>query len=296
MPLLSKVRSRLPEQMGIRTQLRWSMKWLREAMARFLRSMQRLFRTDIKSRIPIDEDQFVGPDNFGPVGEMFFKIFREQCALMPEDVVLDVGSGQGRMARPLANFLSPNQGEYHGLEIVKEGVEFCEKAYAKEHNFSIYHIPVYNSRYNPTGTLKASDYVFPFPDGRFSFVFLTSVFTHMLEPDVEQYCREIYRVLKPGGRALVTFYLLEPESLTAVRKGNAEPLLKHEYSEVCRIGSLSVPEAAIGCDHDFVVNLVESLDFAEPTIHLGSWARKGERLTWQDVVILRRECDGPSES
>jgi len=256
--------------------------------------MQRLLRTDIRSRIPIEEDQFVGPDNFGPVGETFFKIFREQCGLVPEDVILDVGSGQGRMARPLANFLSPAQGEYHGLEIVKEGVEFCEKAYAQENNFSFYHVPVFNSRYNPTGTVKASDYVFPFPDGRFSFVFLTSVFTHMLEPDVEHYCAEIYRVLKPGGRALVTFYLLEPESLEAVRNGNAEPLLKHEFSEICRTGSLEVPEAAIGYNDDFVVTLLTKLGFAEPTIHLGSWARKGERLTWQDVLILHRACDEAS--
>lgn len=37
----------------------------------------------------------------------------------------------------------------------------------------------------------------PFPDDTFDFVFSTSVFEHVLDPDIA--FREIYRVLKPGG-------------------------------------------------------------------------------------------------
>ena len=48
---------------------------------------------------------------------------------------------------------------------------------------------------------KASEYTFPYEDGEFDVVVLTSVFTHMLPDDVAHYLDEIARVLKPGGRA-----------------------------------------------------------------------------------------------
>ena len=45
------------------------------------------------------------------------------------------------------------------------------------------------------------------PGGR-DVAFLTSVFTHMLPEDVEHYLDELARVLKPGGRTLITWFLL----------------------------------------------------------------------------------------
>lgn len=160
-------------------------------------------------------------------------------------MILDVGSGQGRIARPLVDFLCPDEGEYHGIEIIEEGVEFCRRAYSDYENFLFHHIPVYNQFYNPSGTVEASKYGFPFPDSHFTFVFLTSVFTHMLEEDIRQYVSEIQRVLKPGGRALMTFFLLEPESLDATHRGTANPHFKHESSEVCRVAYASDPEKAV---------------------------------------------------
>ena len=46
----------------------------------------------------------------------------------------------------------------------------------------------------------------PLADRAFDVIFLYSVFTHMLSPDVERYLSEIARLLAPGGKALFTVY------------------------------------------------------------------------------------------
>jgi len=61
-------------------------------------------------------------------------------------------------------------------------------------------------------------------DDSVDFVFSTSLFTHLLENDLINYCREGYRVLKQGGSmAMYCFcinYLLQPmaaDTLSATR-------------------------------------------------------------------------------
>ena len=51
----------------------------------------------------------------------------------------------------------------------------------------------------------------PFADDSFDFVFLTSVFTHMMPHESAHYLREIGRVLAPGGRCVSTWFLLTDE-------------------------------------------------------------------------------------
>lgn len=47
----------------------------------------------------------------------------------------------------------------------------------------------------------------------FDFVFLTSVFTHLLPEDMNNYFSEVVRVLTHARRCLITYFLLTFESL-----------------------------------------------------------------------------------
>ena len=120
--------------------------------------------------------------------------------------MLDIGCGIGRMAVPLTRYLN-EQGSYEGFDIVAEGIDWCTKKITPKYpRFSFHLADVYSQKYNPEGTFSASEYPFPFKDESFDLVFLTSVFTHMLPPDVENYMKEISRVLKRNGSCLITFF------------------------------------------------------------------------------------------
>src|SRR5262249_6440676 len=60
------------------------------------------------------------------------------------------------------------------------------------------------------------EFVFPYADASFDFVFLTSVFTHMLPAEVAQYLREVRRVLRPAGRCPAAFFFLHAGGLRPV--------------------------------------------------------------------------------
>src|SRR6266404_5405702 len=111
----------------------------------------------------------------------------------------------------------------------------------------------------------------PFPDGRYDFVFLTSVFTHMLEEDAERYITEISRVMKPGGKGLFTFFLINDESSSLIARGRGDRKLV-KYQQHMYIENPQVPEAAVGYEDEWVgARLSASGMSISGQIHYGSW-------------------------
>ena len=99
-----------------------------------------------------------------------------------------MGCGIGRIAIPLTQYLKT--GTYDGFDIVRHGVEWCQQKVTPHYpNFNFFVADVYNKLYFPQGRYAATEYTFPFADDTFDFVFLTSVFTHMMPKDLEHYQR-----------------------------------------------------------------------------------------------------------
>ncbi len=96
---------------------------------------------------------FIGAGDFEQIGKDFRKHFIELGDLQPDDRVLDVGCGIGRMAIPLTSYLS-KEGEYWGFDIVKKGIEWCQKRISPKYaNFHFLHSDIYNKEYNPKGKI-----------------------------------------------------------------------------------------------------------------------------------------------
>jgi SAM-dependent methyltransferase len=240
-----------------------------------------------REMVPPRTMYFVGDGDYKTVGLEFRKLFTEYGGLKPEHRVLDVGCGIGRMAVPLTDFLT--SGDYHGFDIVRKGVEWCRSNITPRYpNFHFYHSNVGNKFYNPEGAYEASSYRFPHEDGSFDFVFLTSVFTHMYPADLENYLKEISRVLKKGAKCFITMFLLNEESQNLIHQGLSSQNFVYKL-EGCVTADLESPEASIAFEETYMRRLFANLDLSlEQPIHYGRWCGRKEFLSYQDVVIMTK--------
>jgi ubiquinone/menaquinone biosynthesis C-methylase UbiE len=133
--------------------------------------------------------------------------------------------------------------------------------------------------------VKASEYRFPFEPSAFDYVFLTSVFTHMLPADVEHYLREIARVLKPGGHALITYFLLNDESRRLQEAGKSQKRFA-PYLRECQTEDPDQPTAAVAYDEAYIKqsHTAVGLRISEP-IYYGSWSGRDACTSYQDLTL-----------
>lgn len=232
---------------------------------------------------------FIGSGDFKQIGNEFRDYFINLGGLKPEYRVLDVGCGIGRMAIPLTDYLT-SEGGYWGFDIVKKGIKWCQKNITKRFNhFQFQHINIYNKYYNKKGTLAANNFDFPYESDFFDFVFLTSVFTHMQSQELENYLKEITRVLKPSGKALVTFFLLNPESKLLIEQGVSLLNFNHKINEVCSTTNPKLPEDAIAYEEEYILSLLDKYHLrTDQPIYYGGWCRREKFLTAQDIIIVRK--------
>jgi len=112
--------------------------------------------------------------------------FRLLDTLYPEQVagtatplrVLEIGCGAGGMLPGLARY-----GAVHGLDVAHDYVRYC-----KERGFD--------------RVLTGSGYALPFPDQSFDLIALFDTIEHI--PDDDAAMAEVLRVLRPGGRVMVS--------------------------------------------------------------------------------------------
>jgi SAM-dependent methyltransferase len=238
-----------------------------------------------KEMIPPRRMRFVGEGSFTGIGNEFRNLFVQYGGLQPEDTVLEVGSGIGRIARSLTGYLA-GAGRYEGFDIVKMGVEWCQKNISPRYpNFHFHHADIRNKFYNPSGKYEASSFTFPYEDASFDFVFLTSVFTHMFPPDVEHYLREISRVLRSGGTSFITLFLINPEAVALSGDGKSWVHFDHKI-DGCFTANPENPEHAIGLDESYVLGLLKECNLSIDTrVHYGKWCGRQKYLSFQDIVI-----------
>ena len=61
---------------------------------------------------------------------------------------------------------------------------------------------------------------------------LKSVFTHMHPNDVRHYLKELGRVIRSGGRAVITYFLLNDESRALVAQDRDEVKMKVDWAGI----------------------------------------------------------------
>lgn len=229
---------------------------------------------------------FVGAGDFHTIGERFLGYFCQIGGLQPHESVLDVGCGVGRMAVPLTRYLH-SQARYRGFDIVKPAIEWCQSQISPRYpNFQFAHANIQNDEYNPRGLDRAEHYRFPYNDASFDFIFLTSVFTHMLPAGMRNYLREMKRVLRPDGRIFVTAFLLD-EISKAHMQNEASLFHFKDSGKGYWTTHLQRPEAATAYALDELRVMLEGtgLQIIEP-IHWGNWSSRPASVEGQDIILL----------
>jgi SAM-dependent methyltransferase len=138
---------------------------------------------------------------FGIVEREMLRYF----GLTPSSYLVDIGCGSGRLAIPLAPFLT---GRYLGTDIVPDLVERARIAASRpDWRFEV-----------------VQDIAIPEVDGAVDMVCAFSVFTHLLHEQSYLYLEEARRVLRPGGKIVFSFLELAVPSHWAVFAGTIDNL------------------------------------------------------------------------
>jgi len=235
--------------------------------------------------VPPRRMQFVGRGDFAATGDEFLAYFRDLAGLTPEQHVLDVGCGIGRMARPLANYLDRERGAYDGFDVDREGIGWCRRAYGRRHpNFRFQVADLFNRRYHPGGAHRAADYRFPYEDDRFDLVVATSVYTHLLEEEAAHYLAESARVLAPGGRLFATFFVLDEEARARIAAGESGLAFLDPGAHVAVL-SEDLPEEAVAYDRGWIEQRLAAEGLALQAWRPGTWSGRADGLSFQDIVV-----------
>jgi SAM-dependent methyltransferase len=234
---------------------------------------------------PPELREYVGGGDFEAIGNGFLDHFKKYGDLKPDEAVLDVGCGTGRMALPLTKYLTSNA-SYQGFDIEKKCIAWCnENISPKYNNFKFQQVDVINNLFNPDGKVKPDEFLFPYKSDSFDFVFLTSVFTHLLPGDLEHYLSEISRVLKKDGRCFITYFLVNPESKNLIEQKKGEvPLF--DSGEGYFVTSKERPEAVVGYNEEDILRLYPRYGLSvRLPLYYGFWCGRERGLTFQDVII-----------
>ena len=236
-----------------------------------------------------------GYELFRSDGPQTVEFYKTEAGLKPESRMLDIGCGVGRQTIPLLKYLTGDC-LYVGMDIEERSIKWCSRNISVANpRFVFIALDVYNKFYNPTGRIRPDKLVLPFPDNSFDFVTAWSVFTHMYPIDVTNYLREMCRVLKPGGKTVATFYLINEHAKSEVAAGRADWDVSHYLADTgCWTTNPNIPEDLIGLDEVWVRAAYKEagLTLVEP-IRLGGWANRDypkelKRVREQDIVIAQK--------
>jgi SAM-dependent methyltransferase len=228
-----------------------------------------------------------GAGDFVKQGRHLADLVINYAELKPDGKILDIGCGIGRLAAPLAKYLTP-EGHYDGLDIVRKDIEWCEANIAGKYpNFHFHHVNLKNDIYNKNAILRADTYVFPYPDDFYDCVVLTAVFTHMMPGDVNNYLKQIARVMKKDGLCLISLFLLTPESKEEIIHKRTNFYFVHTSDGYCLMSDKE-QEPAVAYENNLFQFFLSRHGLYARNIRRGAWANGTLPLDFHDVMLITR--------
>jgi SAM-dependent methyltransferase len=213
--------------------------------------------------------------------------------LTPDGRVLDIGCGPGRIAAQLTRQLEA--GSYEGFDIEPRSIRWCQGRISTRHpSFRFQLADIRNAQYNPTGSQEAHAYSFPYPDREFDLALAASLFTHMRPREIERYVSEAARVLKPGGRLLASYFLLNEDTERQLADSRRKVLGEEQRDGGVPYrsgsGDPSTPEHMIVIFERDIRELYAGAGLEVESVRYGKWCGRPHAYLGfgQDLVVARR--------
>ncbi len=150
----------------------------------FVRDYEKLVRWLVRSK-PIDEAMSVA------VGGDYYKTGAVECdivqwaGLRDGMAIIDFGCGSGRLAQALGKRCNV---DYTGIDVVQSLLDYAKTKCPPKYRF-----------------VKSQKLDLPLPDSSADMIACFSVFTHLMPSESYLYLKDMRRVLRPGGRLVLSF-------------------------------------------------------------------------------------------
>lgn len=196
-----------------------------------------------------------GEPRFNEVADGLRNLLNHHGMLAPGVSILDVGCGCGRLAR---NLIDLPIGSYTGFDRHRGMIDWCVREITlRDPRFRFDYFDLrsaYVVRDGHAGSIDVETFRFPYPDASFDSVLLASVFTHMSPEETRNYLGELARVMRPGGKALISLFISPTDRLEVHDDGfnlfHSRPQLLADISALPFDVSLSGAES-VGYEHNW---------------------------------------------
>lgn len=230
---------------------------------------------------------------FKSSGSRIAEMLASYADLRPDQSVLDIGCGIGRVARALTTIIQP-PGQYRGFDVDPKAVAWCQRAYRPFTNFAFAYAPVGYLNVRGDAPVRGEDFIFPYPDATIDLAFSVSVYTHLSGSVVDHYLAETARVLRPGGTCVNTFFVIDAFAVTAMQAGTADRVYL-DGGDGTYLCDPRDPNLGIG----FTPKVIEQLHAGHglalsSPVRFGTWNRRvAESFVYQDVVVASKPTNTP---
>jgi len=195
--------------------------------------------------------------------------------------ILDIGCGTGLLGIASEPFTSGG-GSYTGIDVMSEDINFCKDHY-RSANYNFIHLDVANPTYASAQSAELKPW--PIEDESHDLVTALSVWTHLNETHAIFYFNEIQRVLKKGGKAIITFFYLNEHYQESLAKRNNDTGRFHNTNQNTwifdtpaydsknwyTVPSAKTPEDAIGITPEGMDILLKSSGLKLVQYYPGNW-------------------------
>ncbi len=237
--------------------------------------------------VPPPELIFCGDGDFRAIGAEFLEHLVRDAGLEPQHRVLDIGSGIGRLALPMTQYLD-DAGSYDGVDPVAAGIDWCAATITPAYpNVRFRHLDLRHALYNPAGALETAATPMPFADASFDRICMISVLTHLETDDVLHYASEVARLLAPGGVCFATAFLMNPPARAALEAGQGRIGFDPADAGPVYQSNRDVPLAGVAFDEDFLLEKFLRHGLRRSKVQYGHWS--GRPLpSFQDICLFEK--------